>query len=113
MLKPGQKIGKYKLRSRLANGPYATVFRALDTQLDRTVAVKVLSQDQAGDGETVRRFRNEAQSAARLDHENIGRIFDFEKVGDEMCIILEYIDGWSIVEYVERHRSYPRCNEKR
>ena len=38
-----------------------------------------------------------------LDHENIGRIFDFERIDGELCIVLEYIDGWSLVEYLERH----------
>jgi serine/threonine-protein kinase len=49
-------------------------------------------------------FVDEARRYAVLDHENIGRIFDFERVDDELCIILEFIDGWSLVEYVERHR---------
>ena len=53
-------------------------------------------------------FVDEARRYAVLDHENIGRIFDFERVGGELCIILEYIDGWSLVEYLERHRELGR-----
>jgi len=52
----------------------------------------------------IRMFVEEARRYALLDHENIGRIFDFEEVRGEPCIILEYIDGWTVVEYLERHR---------
>jgi eukaryotic-like serine/threonine-protein kinase len=51
----------------------------------------------------VQLFVDEARRYAVLDHENIGRIFDYEEVNGRMCIILEYIDGWSLVEYLERH----------
>jgi len=50
----------------------------------------------------------EARRYALLDHENIGRIFDFERVGEELCIILEYIDGWTLIDYLERHRDQNR-----
>jgi serine/threonine-protein kinase len=53
-------------------------------------------------------FVDEARRYALLDHENIGRIFDFERVGGEMCIVLEYIDGWTVVEYLDRHRQVGR-----
>ncbi len=52
----------------------------------------------------LRMFVEEARRYALLDHENIGRIFDFEEVRGEPCIILEYIDGWTLVEYLDRHR---------
>jgi serine/threonine-protein kinase len=51
---------------------------------------------------------DEARRYALLDHENIGRIFDFDRVGGELCIILEYIDGWTLVDFVERHRREER-----
>ena len=53
-------------------------------------------------------FVDEARRYAVLDHENIGRIFDFETVDGKLCIILEYIDGWSLIEYLERHRELRR-----
>ena len=53
-------------------------------------------------------FVDEARRYAVLDHENIGRIFDFETVDGELCIILEYIDGWSLIEYLDRHRELRR-----
>jgi serine/threonine-protein kinase len=68
----------------------------------RPIVVKQLKNP---DPEHLRLFVEEARRYAVLDHENIGRIFDFERVGGELCIVLEYIDGWSLVEYLERHRA--------
>jgi serine/threonine protein kinase len=68
----------------------------------RPIVIKQLKQ--AGDPGHVQLFVEEARRYALLDHENIGRIFDFDKVDDELCIILEYIDGWTLIEYLRRHR---------
>lgn len=103
----GQTLGHYQLEEFVGGGGMGAVFRALDTQLDRTVAVKVLSQDQAGDGETVRRFRNEAQSAARLDHENIGRVY---YVGEDQglhYIVFEFIEGVNLRDLVAARGPLP------
>ncbi len=64
----------------------------------------VIKQLRTPDAEHLRLFVDEARRYAVLDHENIGRILDFERVDGELCIILEYIDGWSLIEYLERHR---------
>jgi serine/threonine-protein kinase len=72
----------------------------------RPVVIKKLRD--SGDPHHVQLFVEEARRYALLDHENIGRIFDFEEVGGELSIILEYIDGWSLVEYLERHRELER-----
>src|SRR5262249_50384992 len=66
----GESLGHFELLEYVGGGGMGAVFRAIDTMLSRTVAVKVLSPQQSGDDETRRRFQNEAQSAARLDHEN-------------------------------------------
>ncbi len=70
MLKPGQKIGKYKLRARLANGPYATVFRALDTLEGVNVALKIPHRGLVTK-ESLDDFSREVRLAAKLDHPNI------------------------------------------
>jgi eukaryotic-like serine/threonine-protein kinase len=72
----------------------------------RPVVIKKLRE--AGDPAHVRMFVQEARRYALLDHENIGRIFDFELVGGELSIILEFIDGFSLVEYLERHQQLSR-----
>jgi len=72
----------------------------------RPIVIKQLKD--ADDADHLRLFVEEARRYARLDHENIGRIFDFEQVDGRLCIILEYIDGWSLVEYLERHKTMGR-----
>src|SRR5438105_10548178 len=67
----GQRLDHFEILELIGGGGMGLVYRARDTALDRVVAIKILSTHRAADEETIRRFRNEAQSAARLDHENI------------------------------------------
>jgi eukaryotic-like serine/threonine-protein kinase len=95
----GQRLGHFNLDQFIGGGGMGAVFRAHDQQLDRTVAIKVLSKGH-GEEEVVRRFRIEAQSAARLDHENIARVF---YVGEDCgwdFIVFEYIDGANLRDLV-------------
>ena len=96
----GTMLGPYRLDEFVGGGGMGAVFRALDTTLDRTVAVKVLARRQSEDEETLRRFRNEAQSAARLDHENIGRVHAVGSEGDWHYIVFEFIEGTNIRDLV-------------
>jgi serine/threonine protein kinase len=96
---------KYSIVSELGAGGMGKIYKGLlvgQSDFQRPIVIKQLRHGE--DESHIRMFVEEAKRYAVLDHENIGRIFDFEKVGTELCIILEYIDGWSIVEYVERHR---------
>ena len=98
----GQRLGHFELKEFVGGGGMGAVFRALDTMLDRIVAVKVLSKVQSNDEETLRRFKNEAQSAARLDHDNIGRV---HYVGEDQgwhYIVFEFIEGINLRELVDR-----------
>jgi serine/threonine-protein kinase len=69
--------------------------------LNRVVAVKVLSQEQSNDEETLRRFQNEAQSAARLDHENISRVFYVGEDRGWHYIVFEFIEGANLRDVVQ------------
>src|SRR5262249_17577537 len=71
----GRRLAHFELIEPIGVGGMAAVLRARDTQLDRTVALKILPPDMANDAENVRRFHQEARSAAKLDHENIARVF--------------------------------------
>ena len=93
---PGDHLGHFELIEYVGGGGMGRVFRAIDTRLARTVALKILSPDQAADPETVQRFQNEAQSAARLDHENIARV---HYVGEDRgihFIAFEFVEGENI-----------------
>ena len=93
-------LGPYRLDSFIGGGGMGAVFRALDTTLDRTVAVKVLARQQSDDEELLKRFRNEAQSAARLDHENIGRVHAVGSEDGWHYIVFEFIEGTNLRDLV-------------
>src|SRR6187549_2583195 len=100
---------KYKILEELGAGGMGKVYKGLligQSGFQRPIVIKQLRD--AEEPGHVRLFVDEARRYAVLDHENIGRIFDFEDVGGQMCIILEYIDGWSLVEYLERHQQLGR-----
>ena len=88
----GKRLEHYDLNEFVGGGGMGAVFRATDTRLGRTVAVKVLSRDHT-DEETIRRFRNEAQSAARLDHPNIARVYYVGEDHGWNFIVFEFIEG--------------------
>jgi serine/threonine-protein kinase len=97
----GAQLEHYRLDEFVGGGGMGAVFRATDLRLGRTVAVKVLSRDHT-DEETIRRFRNEAQSAARLDHPNIARVYYVGEDRGWNFIVFEFIEGTNLREEVER-----------
>jgi serine/threonine-protein kinase len=107
----GQRLDHYELIEFVGGGGMGLVFRAQDTSLHRTVAVKILAIDGAIDTpldeETVRRFRNEAQSAARLDHDNIARVYYVGEARGLNYIVFEYIEGTNLRDLVARAGPLP------
>lgn len=103
----GEQLGQFTLQKFVGGGGMGIVFRAHDTTLDREVAVKVLSRDQSADEETLRRFRNEAQSAARLNHDNIARVFYVGEDRGVHYIVFEFIEGVNIRDLVDREGPLP------
>jgi eukaryotic-like serine/threonine-protein kinase len=100
---------KYQIVEELGSGGMGMVYKGLligQAGFQRPVVMKRLHDSQ--DPGHVKLFVDEARRYAVLDHENIGRILDFERVGSELCLVLEFIDGWSVVEYLERHREQGR-----
>jgi serine/threonine protein kinase len=91
---------RYRLERRLGVGGMATVQLALDTRLERRVAVKLLAEHLAADSNFVSRFRREALAAARLVHPNIVQVFDFgeEEDSGRQFIVMEFVDGPSCAE---------------
>src|SRR5437868_9665621 len=83
------------------------VFRALDTRLARSVALKILAPEHAADNETVARFQNEAQSAARLDHENIARVYYVGEDRGLHYIVFEFIEGVNVRDLVANRGPLP------
>jgi serine/threonine protein kinase len=92
--------GRYRLEKKLGEGGMAIVYCGTDSVLRRRVAVKVLREQYAADEEFVRRFYQEAESAARLSHPNIVNTYDVGREGSLYYIVMELIDGPSLDEII-------------
>ena len=103
LLLEGKLLGNFRLDEFVGGGGMGAVFRAQDMNLGRTVAVKVLSQGRNADNDALKRFRQEAQSAARLNHDNIARVYYVGEHDGWNYIVFEYIDGFDLREQVVRH----------
>jgi len=93
MLTPGTKVGRYEIRSKIAEGGMGEVYLALDTELNRTVAVKILHQSVAANEQRMRRFIQEAQAASALNHPHILTIHEIGTIDKSKFIATEFIDG--------------------
>ncbi|HYT93836.1 MAG TPA: serine/threonine-protein kinase, partial [Gemmataceae bacterium] len=96
------RIGKYEVVAHIATGGMGAVYRAIDTDLHREVALKVLPMETAARPATLERFRREARSAAKLRHDNIVAIYEFGEVAGTYYLALEFVDGIDLHELVNR-----------
>ena len=99
--------GRYRLDSRLGEGGMASVYCGTDTLLRRRVAVKVLRPQYASDEEFVRRFYQEAESAAKLSHPNIVNTYDLGREDDCYFIVMELVDGPSLADLIANDGKLP------
>ncbi len=99
--------GRYRLEEQIGGGGMALVYRAVDMLLDRTVAVKMLRPQYAGDDQFVSRFRHEAQSAAKLSHPNIVNLYDVVVQDNEYYIVMEYVDGPTLKDIILERAPLP------
>lgn len=99
----GKKLdGRYLIESLIGVGGMANVYRGQDTQTGNAVAVKVLKEEFLDNEELVRRFKNESKAISILDHPNIVKVYDVS-VSDKMqYIVMEYIDGITLKEYLKQ-----------
>jgi eukaryotic-like serine/threonine-protein kinase len=102
----GKRIsGRYKVLEMIGGGGMANVYLAHDMILDREVAVKMLRLDFANDEEFIRRFHREAQSATSLTHPNIVSIYDVGEEDSLYYIVMEYVNGQTLKQYINQHSS--------
>ncbi len=97
----GQKILHYKITKKLGEGGMGVVYKAEDTKLERTVAIKFLPRQIVANSEERERFQIEAKAAAQLNHPNIATIHAIEEVDDEIFIVMEYIEGKELQELIQ------------
>jgi eukaryotic-like serine/threonine-protein kinase len=103
--------GRYEITQRLARGGMATVYRAVDTRLTRTVAVKVMHVGLGDDAEFARKFDREARAAAKLSHPNVVSVFDQgQDLGgpnSRPYIVMEYVEGQTLRDVLNREAPMP------
>jgi Tol biopolymer transport system component/predicted Ser/Thr protein kinase len=102
-LPSGTMLGSYRLEAPLGEGGMGVVFRALDTKLNRPVAVKFLSGDVA-DATARRRFQREAQMASSLNHPHILTVYDAGEIEGKQYLVTEYIDGGTLEDWERREK---------
>ncbi len=97
----GSNINQYKILEKIGAGGQGTVYKALDTKLDRTVVIKVLPPELTAKTANFRRFEREAQLCSQLDHPNICTIFDFHSADGVFYIAMQYIKGKNVRQLVD------------
>jgi len=94
---------RYKIKSTIGGGGMANVYLADDTILDREVAIKVLRLEYANDEEFIARFDREAKAATSLSHPNVVNIFDVGEEDHILYMVMEYVDGLTLKEYIQQY----------
>ena len=108
MIAPGKTVGgRYKIKSHIGTGGMATVYLAQDLILERPVAVKVLRLDFHTNVAAMRRFQREAQSATQLVHPNIVSVYDVGEEDVTNYIVIEYVEGTDLKEYIRERGPLP------
>ncbi len=101
-LDPGERLGPYEILSTIGAGGMGVVYKARDTRLDRTVAIKVLPPHIAAQPEARRRFEREARAVSSLNHPHICTLFDIGRERDLDYIVMEFLDGETLAHRVSR-----------
>ena len=106
----GKVIAGYRLEKRLGKGAVGTVYRAVQLSLDRTVALKILSEKYTGDEKFVRIFVDEARAAGRLNHPNVVQVYDAGNDGDQYYISMEFLENGTLEDLLEEKGRIPVAN---
>ena len=96
----GQSLGRYRIESKIGEGGMGVVYKAQDTQLGRTVAIKVLPHDKITDADRKRRFIQEAKAASALNHPAIVTVHDFAEADGQAFIVMEYLPGSTLDQVI-------------
>ncbi|HEX6125748.1 MAG TPA: tetratricopeptide repeat protein [Pyrinomonadaceae bacterium] len=96
----GSQINQYKIQEKIGSGGQGTVYKALDTKLNRTVVIKILPPELTQKAANFKRFEREAQLCSQLDHPNICTIYDFNEENGVFYIAMQYVEGKNVRQLV-------------
>lgn len=96
----GSQINQYKILEKIGSGGQGTVYKALDTKLNRTAVIKILPPELTQKSANFRRFEREAQLCSQLDHPNICTIYDFHEANGVFYIAMQYVEGKNVRQLV-------------
>jgi serine/threonine-protein kinase len=96
----GKTILHYRISKEIGKGGMGVVYKAEDTKLHRTVAIKALSADLVGDEKARTRFLREARAASAIDHPNICTVYEVNEVDDVLFFVMQYVDGKTLKKFV-------------
>jgi serine/threonine protein kinase len=99
----GQRVGQYRITGKLGEGGMGAVYKAVDTTIERDVAIKMLRREIARQPDLLERFRAEAVTVAKLNHAGVATLYNFMQHGDDFFMVMEYVPGKTLEE-VERER---------
>lgn len=102
MLKTGARLGPYEIQNCLGAGGMGEVYRARDTRLDRTVAIKVLPASLASDPQSRERFHREARAISLLDHPNVCALYDVGEHEGASYLVMQHLEGETLRDQIER-----------
>ena len=107
----GRMIGNYRVISKLGEGGMGKVYRAVDTMVEREVALKSLKPEIAARAAVLERFRSEAILLAKLNHPAVAQLYTFFKDGEEYYMVMEYVAGDTLQAFIQKNGSvpYPRA----
>jgi eukaryotic-like serine/threonine-protein kinase len=96
----GSQINQYKIQEKIGSGGQGTVYKALDTKLNRAVVIKILPPELTAKTANFKRFEREAQLCSQLDHPNICTIYDFHEANGVFYIAMQYVEGKNVRQLV-------------
>ena len=99
-LSPGSRLGPYEIAAQIGAGGMGEVYRAVDTNLARHVAIKVLPEAVAADADRLARFDREAKTLAALNHPNIAAIYGLERSGGTIALVMELVEGLTLADRI-------------
>src|SRR5215831_1718999 len=101
-LQPGAQLGPYKILAQAGAGGMGEVYKAADTRLNRTVAIKVLPEHFSQNAEMKQRFEREAQAIAALNHPHICTLYDVGQQDGIEFLVMEYLEGETLADRIAR-----------